>query len=181
MEEKLLIKECINRDIKAFEKLILNYEAKIYNMCFYLLKNREDALDASQEVCIKIYKSIEKFKGESKFATWVYRITYNTCMDLLKKRKNEFSYDDVIDYELHREDRIESIIESRELKYDLKESIMKLNDDYRMIIILRDIEGLSYQEISEILNIESGTVKSRLFRAREALRNELIKRGVLRR
>lgn len=181
MEERRLIIGSMERDEEAFEKLILSYEGKIYNMCFYLLKNKEDAMDASQEVCIKIYKSIDKFKGESKFSTWIYRITYNTCIDFIKKRKNELSYDDVIDTDTHRDDRIEDIIESKELKYEIKRCIMKLSEDFRTIVIFRDIEGLSYQEIAEILNIEVGTVKSRLNRAREALRNELIKSGIVRR
>lgn len=181
MEERRLIIGSMERDEEAFEKLILSYEGKIYNMCFYLLKNKEDAMDASQEVCIKIYKSIDKFKGESKFSTWIYRITYNTCIDFIKKRKNELSYDEVIDTDTHRDDRIEDIIESKELKYEIKRCIMKLSEDFRTIVIFRDIEGLSYQEIAEILNIEVGTVKSRLNRAREALRNELIRSGIVRR
>lgn len=87
MEERELIYRCQQNDIDAFEKLILTYEKKIYNLCYYMLKNMEDAKDASQEVSLKIYKSIQKFKGESKFSTWVYRITYNTCMDYIKKEK----------------------------------------------------------------------------------------------
>lgn len=182
MEERRLIIGSMERDEEAFEKLIQNYEGKIYNMCFYLLKNKEDAMDATQDVCIKIYKSIDKFKGDSKFSTWIYRITYNTCIDFIKKRKNELSYDEVIDNDdTHRDSRIEDIIESKELKLEIKRCIMKLSDDFRTIVIFRDIEGLSYQEISEILNIEVGTVKSRLNRAREALRNELIKCGIVRR
>lgn len=179
MEERELISRCKKNDMDAFESLILSYEKKIYNLCFYMLKNKDDALDASQEVSIKIYKSIDKFKGESKFSTWVYRITYNTCMDYIKKRRDELSYDDVINPETHVDSRIEGIIETRELQYEIKKCILKLSNDFRTIIILRDINGLSYQEIADILNIEIGTVKSRLNRARETLRNELIKCGIV--
>lgn len=181
MEEKILIEKCINRDSSAFESLILKYEGKIYNMCYYLLKNREDASDASQEVCIKIYKSINKFKGDSKFSTWIYRITYNTCLDYIKKRKDELSYEEVLSTDSNVESKTEGIIEARELKFELKRCILKLNNDFKTVIILRDIEGLSYQEIADVLNIEVGTVKSRINRAREAFKNELIKSGIVRR
>lgn len=180
MEERILIEKSINKDQKAFESLISMYESKIYNMCFYLLKNREDAADASQEVCIKIYKSINKFKGDSKFSTWIYRITYNTCLDHIKKRKDELSFEEVISTDGPLTSKTEGIIEARELKFELKRCILKLNNDFKTVIILRDIDGLSYLEISEILNIEVGTVKSRLNRAREALKNELIKSGIVR-
>lgn len=180
MEERILIEKCINKDEIAFESLIVKYESKIYNLCFYLLKNKEDALDASQEVCIKIYRAINKFKGDSKFSTWIYRITYNTCLDYIKKRKDELSFDEIISTENGIESKTEGIIESRELKLELKRCILKLNNDFKSVIILRDIEGLSYQEIAEVLSIEVGTVKSRLNRAREALKNELVKSGIVR-
>lgn len=181
MDEQLLIERSKQNDINAFEKLILAYESKIYNLCFYILKNKEDALDAAQEVSIKIFKSIGKFKGDSKFSTWVYRITYNTCIDHVKKRKDDIPYDDFIDSEHTAHNKMDDLIESRELKQEIKNCIMKLNEDFRTIIILRDIDGLSYQEIANILNIEVGTVKSRLSRARETLKNELIKNGIVRR
>lgn len=173
--------ECIKGNEKSYEKLITAYEGKIYNMCCYMLKNKEDAMDASQEVCIKIFKYIKKFKGDSKLSTWIYRITYNTCIDFIKKSRNDVSIDDVIALDSHKDSSVENIIESREMKLEIKRCIKKLSEDFKAIIILRDIEGLTYNEISEILNIEVGTVKSRLNRAREALRNELIKSGVVRR
>jgi RNA polymerase sigma-70 factor (ECF subfamily) len=181
MEELQLIELCKQNDVYAFEQLILAYETKIYNLCFYVLKNKDDAMDASQEVCIKIFKSISKFKGDSKFSTWVYRVTYNTCIDYIKKRKEDIPYDDVINIETGDDNKVDSIVEAKELKQEIKNCIMNLNEDFRAIIILRDIEGLSYQEISGILNIEVGTVKSRLSRARENLKNQLIKNNVVRR
>ena len=84
MEELELILRCKKNDFDAFEELISIYESKIYNLCFYILKNKEDAMDASQEVCLKIYKSIAKFKGDSKFSRWIYRVTHNTCLDLVR-------------------------------------------------------------------------------------------------
>lgn len=180
MEERDLILKCQNKDLTAFENLISQYENSIYNLCFYVLKNREDALDASQEACIKVYKSISNFRGNSKISTWIYRITYNTCMDYIKKRKdNCISYEEAAVYE-DSKNKVEAIYEKLELKKLVKKCILKLNEDYRTVIILRDINGLSYQEISEILGLEMGTVKSRISRARDALKNELIKNGVKR-
>ncbi|TDT61185.1 RNA polymerase sigma factor [Fonticella tunisiensis] len=180
MDEVTLVEKCRSRDLKALEELFILYEKKIYNLCFYTLKNSEDAMDAAQEACLKIYKSIDRFKGESKLSTWIYRITYNTCMDYIKKKKNCTCFDDVPEQSLSVE-KVESLIENRELRQDIKRCIMALNDDFRTIILLRDINGLSYQEISDVLGIQVGTVKSRLSRAREALKAELIKCGIIRR
>lgn len=179
MEESYIIKRCQMGDIKAFEELIKAYEGKIYNMCLYTLHNKEDALDVTQEVFIKVYRSIGKFKGQSKLSTWIYRIAYNTCLDCLKKRKEELSYEEAILVKEKEVGGVEGIIEARELIQDIKGCIMKLGDEFRTIILLRDIQGLSYREISEILNIQVGTVKSRLSRAREALKMELFKNGII--
>ena len=102
-------------------------------------------------------------------------------MDYVKKRKDDIPYDDFIDTESNEDNKIEGIIETKELKQEIRSCIMNLSEDFRTIIILRDIDGLSYQEIAGILKIEVGTVKSRLSRARENLKNELIKNGVVRR
>lgn len=180
MEERKLIERCRENDRDAFETLILSYEKKIYNLCFYMVKNKEDAFDLTQEAAIKIYKSISKFKGESKFSTWVYRITYNTCLDFIKRKKDELPYDDMIINESNINYKMDNVIESKETKMLIRKCIMQLSNDYRTVIILRDISGLSYKEISDILQIEVGTVKSRINRARQALKNELIKNGITR-
>ncbi|EYE89211.1 DNA-directed RNA polymerase subunit sigma [Fervidicella metallireducens AeB] len=180
MEEMELIERCKNKDLLAFEKLFSIYENKIYNLSYYTLKNKEDARDVTQDVCLKIYKSIEKFQGNSKISTWIYRITYNTCIDYLKKKKAEISFEEASKFEIDNEYRVESIVEKNEIKNIIKKCILRLSNDHRTIIILRDINGLSYQEISEILGLEIGTVKSRINRAREALKNELTKTGIRR-
>lgn len=180
MNEKELIDRCKNDDIDAYEKLILQYEKKIYNICFYVLKNREDAFDITQEVALKIYKSIKTFKGDCKLSTWIYRISHNACLDFLRRKKDVVSYEDVIAADKFLEDNVENTIENREFKIEFKRCVMSLSDDFKTVIILRDIEGLSYQEIAEILNLEIGTVKSRLNRARAALKKELIISGVVR-
>ncbi|CCC57844.1 RNA polymerase sigma factor [Caloramator australicus] len=180
MEETLLIQQCKENDIDAFESLFKQYENKIYNIAYYILKNEHDAMDVTQEVALKIYRSISNFKGDSKLSTWIYRITYNTCLDYIKKRKEDLSLDEYIAIEGETIDNTEDTYESNELRNIIKNCILKLNEDFRTIIVLRDVHGFSYQEIAGILNIEVGTVKSRLNRAREALKKELIKNGIVR-
>ena len=180
MEETILIQQCKDNDIDAFESLIKKFEGKIYNIAFYMLKNEHDAYDVTQEVALKIYKSISTFKGDSKLSTWIYRITYNACLDYIKKRKDDLSLDEFIAVEDGKFEKAENVIETKELRETIKKCILKLNEDFRTIIVLRDIQGFSYQEISDILDIEVGTVKSRLSRAREALKRELINNGIQR-
>lgn len=178
--EKDLVNRSKSGDVEAFEELIMSYEKKIYNMALRMTNNREDASDIAQEVCIKIFKSINTFKENSSFSTWVYRITSNVCIDEMRKRKNVVhltltnSSDE--EYELPVEDKgklPEEIVESRERVGLLKGYIQELAPDYKMMIILRDIQGYSYEEISKMLNINMGTVKSRLNRARNLLKDKL--------
>jgi RNA polymerase sigma-70 factor, ECF subfamily len=179
MDDFEIVERCRRGDLDSFEVLFLKYEKKIYNLCYYTLQNKEDALDASQETCLKIYKSIDKYKGESKLSTWIYRVAYNTCLDYLKRRKQEISYDETILISDKSDDKAEQVFESRELRHDIKMCILRLSEEFRTIVLLRDINGLSYQEIAEVLCVQVGTVKSRLNRAREALRTELIKNGIM--
>lgn len=178
--EKELVDRSKKGDTDAFEKLIISYEKKIFNIALRMTGNREDASDIAQEVCIKIYKSINSFKENSSFSTWVYRITSNVCIDEMRKRKNVISLTGTgpndEDYELPVEDKgrlPEEIVESRETIRMLKKCIQELAPEYRIIIILRDIQGYSYEEISRILEINMGTVKSRLSRARNLLKDKL--------
>lgn len=181
--EKELVDRSKKGDIEAFEKLIMSYEKKIFNIALRMTGNREDASDIAQEVCIKIYKSINSFKENSSFSTWVYRITSNVCIDEMRKRKNVISLTGTgrndEDYELPVEDKgrlPDQIVEDRENMDMLKKCIQELAPEYRIIIILRDIQGYSYEEISRILDLNMGTVKSRLNRARNLLKDKLKKR-----
>jgi RNA polymerase sigma-70 factor (ECF subfamily) len=178
--EKELVQKSRNGDIDAFEKLIQAYEKRIFNIALKMVGNREDASDIAQEVCIKIYKSIGSFKESSSFSTWVYRITSNVCIDQLRKRKSNIvpltmSSDDG-EYELPvaSNDRLpEDIVESRELSNLIKSCILELVPEQKIIITLRDIYGHSYEDIAKILNISMGTVKSRLNRARNTLKDKI--------
>jgi RNA polymerase sigma factor (sigma-70 family) len=186
LKEKLLIQKAKKGDEKSFESLILGCQNKAYNIALRYLKNEEDALDALQESFIKIFRHLNSFKEDSRFDTWVYRIVVNTCNDMLRKNSNQKITDSIF----KAEDDKETIIEipdstsSPEEVYDKKEKsvyilncLEKLNRDQKEIIVLRDVQGFSYEEISAILECSVGTVKSRINRSRLKLREILLEQN----
>ncbi|MBQ7399056.1 MAG: sigma-70 family RNA polymerase sigma factor [Clostridia bacterium] len=167
----------------AFEILVRKYE-KLVSTCVYsIVGNPEDTMDISQETFLKVYKSIGSFKGDSEFSTWLYRIAKNTALDFVRRRKqNTVSIDssgeenegfDIPDESTSASPEKKAL--QNEKKEILKKAMEKLSDEHREIIILRDLNDYSYEAIASMLEIEVGTVKSRLFRAREALRKILLK------
>lgn len=183
-KEQKFIKKCVNGDLKAFDELIEKYEKTAYNIAFRMLKNPEDAMDVSQEAFIKVFKSIKTFNFESAFSTWLYRIVTNTCLDFLRKRNtNVYSIDNPIhtdEGEIERDipdesDTPEELLEKKLTKELVNNSISKLDENHRVVIILRDIQGFSYEEISKIIDCSIGTVKSRINRARKNLKDIIVK------
>lgn len=181
--EKLLIKKSKKGDIFAFEELINNYEKKAYNIAYRMMNNEEDAKDMTQEALIKIYKSIKSFREESTFSTWLYRIVTNVCLDELRRRKkmetipleiNTEGDKGTIRFEIGADEETpEDLYEQAELRQVILSMINSLKEDYRTVIILRDMQGFSYEEISIILGCSLGTIKSRINRARNALKDKL--------
>lgn len=182
--ERLLLERARSGDIEAFELLVEGYQKKVFNIALRMLGNHDDAYDLAQEVFIRIYKSIKNFKEQSTFSTWIYRITTNVCLDELRKRKNKnniVSLDEEVkldDSEVKRQvedDRPlpEAIVEKAELKEIVTDAIKKLKDEHKIAIVLRDIQGFSYEEIARIIKCPEGTVKSRINRARQALKEIL--------
>ena len=184
VEEKL-IKKAQKGNVKAFEKLILQHEDHIYAIAIKVLKNETDAYDAAQEICLKIYQKMNQFKFESAFSTWIHRLAVNTAIDeyrkLKRKNKREYSYDKPItedgntmkDFIRDKQDTPETGSIRKEQIQMVWEALDQLKDEQKNIIIMKDIQGQSYQEISESLKINMGTVKSRLARSRIALKNVL--------
>jgi RNA polymerase sigma-70 factor, ECF subfamily len=183
--EKYLLHQSKNGDMAAFEQLIEGYQKKVFNIALRMLGNPDDASEVAQEVFIRVYKSVKNFKEESSFSTWIYRITTNTCLDELRKRKNKEHIS--LDEDIHHEDgdmkrQVEDsrptpdiIAEKNELRKIVKLAINSLSEDHRIVIILRDIQDLSYEEIAKIVKCPEGTVKSRINRARSELK-EILKR-----
>ena len=181
--ERWLIEESRKGNVDAFEELIKGYKKSAYNIALRVMRNAEDAEDASQEALIKIFKNISSFNMESTFKVWMYRVVVNTCIDF-KRRKNvnTLSIDETIDLgsgrEIQREIPDESnnpdaLIERNYNTQLVNDAINMLEDDFKTIIILRDIKGFTYDEISQILSCNLGTVKSRLSRARKRLKELL--------
>ncbi|MDR2087945.1 MAG: sigma-70 family RNA polymerase sigma factor [Clostridiales Family XIII bacterium] len=178
-EERQLIEEAKNGNESSFEALILSCKKKAWNIAFQYMRNENDAMDALQESFIKIYRNLNSFKGDSRFDTWVHRITVNTCKDMLRKNEkyklNDSLYTTGEDGDYLREfpdaePGPEDAVMMSELASELLRCVDMLPPDHRDVIILRDIRNLSYDEISEILDASLGTVKSRINRARGNLR-----------
>ncbi len=188
LRERLLIRRLRDRDEQAFREVVAAHRDRVFNLCYRMLGNREEAEDVSQEVFITIFKSIDSFRGDSKFSTWLYRITANHCKNRIKylarrydRQKSE--YDERIlrqgtESQLTaptQSPRPDKHLEGVELERIMQECLATLDEDQRVLIVLCDIEELSYAEICEITGLRVGTVKSRLHRARKALRRKIQK------
>ncbi|MBB6214934.1 RNA polymerase sigma-70 factor (ECF subfamily) [Anaerosolibacter carboniphilus] len=181
-----LIEKSKQGDVESFEMLIKSYQTLAYNIAFRMLGNVEDASDATQEALVKVFKSIHSFQGQSSFSTWLYRIVTNTCLDELRKRKRQkvYSYHNPVEMEDGEIDRdvvdpnssTEEIFEKKEEIKSIQDAIQALPEQHKTVIILRDIKGLSYEQISEILDCPQGTIKSRISRARLALKDIITNR-----
>lgn len=185
-EDILLINQFINGNISTFDKLVHKYKNIVFNLCFKILYNYEDAEDCSQEVFIKVYNAIKTFKFNSSFKTWLYTIALNTCRNRLKSleyrfRKNKISLNTNINpagnpIEIHIPDNSYSpndSLNNKEMENSILKTINSLPDKYKILVILKDVEEKSYDEIVTMTGLKIGTVKSILFRAREKLRVKL--------
>ena len=178
MEESRLIRRASDGDAGAFNTLMGMHERRMYAVALRMCKTPEDAQDCLQEAMLRIYRSIAGFKAQSSFSTWVYRITMNTCLDELRKRKNRpgTSLDDLLETGWSPADPGESpeghAVRS-EVRVSLQQFIAELPEDIRAAVVMRDIQGYSYEEISQILDANLGTIKSRISRGRERLREKI--------
>ena len=185
-EELIIIKQVLGGDTAAFEELVLSYQDKMYSLSLRMTGNQDDAYDMIQEAFLKAYTNLANFRGDSKFSVWLYRLTSNVCIDFLRKRKRKptssLTYinedNEPQDLELPDERFVpDTIAERNELREAVARGMESLADEYRQILVLREINGLSYNEIGEALELEVGTVKSRIFRARKRLVEILMKDG----
>lgn len=173
--ERNLIERAKKGDFNSYRQLVERYESRLYSVCYGILRNREDALDALQEVLLKVYYSLKKFKGESGLYVWMYRIAVNKSLDFHRARKRvrnvvnkvkDVSSDNTQFYE---EDTPADYSLHIELKHMINKAIQELPEQQKSVIILREIEGLSYQEIAKVIGCSQGTVMSRLFYGRKKL------------
>lgn len=173
-----LVEDAVRGDARAFEILMETHESRMYAVALRMCQNREDAQDCLQEAMIRVYKALPTFKGESSFSTWAYRITMNTCLDDLRRKKNKTasSLDALLDLgwsPADEENTPERKFSQTEAKREISRAIQSLPEDMRAAIVLRDIHGFSYEEIASMLSINIGTIKSRISRGREKLREIL--------
>lgn len=181
--EKLLITKAQAGDPLAFEELISMHQKNIFSIAYRIAGNHEDASDMAQEVLIKIFRNLDQFKGNSKFSTWLYRVATNTCLDMRKKIMKHSAYS--LDQELETDEGSilteiqddsptpEQHAEQSVVQKAINTAISNLNDQHKKVIILRDVQGFSYEEIADMLSCSVGTVKSRINRARAQLKKIL--------
>jgi len=174
-----LVKRAQQEDTVAYDELIRRYQERIYATVYHMTSNHEDANDLTQETFIKAYRALKSFKGDSSFYTWVYRIAVNKTINFLKQRKNRvhMSLNDMDFNTEHNPDLVALISDKTprrdlnlaELQEKLNAALQKLSEQHRMVVTLHDIQGLSHEEIGKIMDCNVGTVRSRLFYARQQM------------
>ena len=182
-EITLLIQKAQKGDTNAFGTLVASYEKFIFNVACKMFSNSEDASDIAQEALIKAYKNIDKFDFNSSFSTWLYRITVNACIDEMRRRKGRESISiDAEDEEsglaLQIEDTYlgaEERVIQNETVSEVRAAIDKLSEEHKTVIILRDLQDMTYEQVAQTLDLSIGTVKSRLARARKSLKDIILK------
>ena len=182
-----LVQRAKQGDEDSFAALVEQNQGRIYNLALRMTGNPDDALELSQEAFLNAWKGLGKFQGESSFATWLYRLTSNVCIDFLRREKRRTALSMTISLDDEEEARQAELpderfpphveAERRERQEALRAGLNTLSAEHRRVLILRELEGLSYGEIAQVLGLEEGTVKSRIARARLALRNYLKKQG----
>ncbi|MEJ2210362.1 MAG: sigma-70 family RNA polymerase sigma factor [Anaerolineae bacterium] len=186
MDEDALIAAAQKGDVRAFNQLVVLYQGLAYNVAYRILNDPDAAADATQDAFLSAFKAMSRFRGGS-FKSWVLRIVTNACYDQLrvKQRRPTSSLDDLpveADHTFYLEDTSEQpdeFVERQELNRVIQAGINQLPAEQRLVLVLSDVQGLSYQEVAEVLDISLGTVKSRLSRGRAKVRNFLLEKGEL--
>lgn len=183
--DEVLVKQAQEGNRAALCELIRRYERKTYNLAFRLMGNHADASDAAQEALVRVYTRIDRFRGDAAFSTWLFRVVTNTCLDELRRRGrlNCASLDEPVNTDeglVPRQGAVDydtplDQVQRGEVQEAVQRAISRLPDDYRVVVVLRDLQEYSYQQIAVYLGTSLGTVKSRLHRARQALRVILAK------
>ena len=184
MTENELVQAARRGDDRAFEELVRTYEKKVYHLALRMCGNQEDAYEVAQEAFLSAWRGMKFFRGDSSFSTWLYRLTSNAAIDFMRRERRQNAPDSVSldDEEVYTEpaDSAPSPhqqAERSELRQALAEGLRTLSPEHRQVLLLRELQGLSYEEIAQALDLDLGTVKSRIARAREKLRKYLVSSG----
>src|SRR4051812_29687094 len=180
-----LVKKCQDGDPEAFDELVVRYRTRVFGMIYNMVHSEQDAWDLAQDSFVKAWKSIKRFRGQSSFYTWIYRIVMNVTIDWLRKKQIKAGgaeFDDSIQLKdvdpasktLPKPDAVPlETLEQREIRAEIDKAIAQLSPEHRAVILMKEIEGMQYHEIAESLGCSIGTVMSRLFYARKKLQNLL--------
>jgi RNA polymerase sigma-70 factor (ECF subfamily) len=179
-EVRNLVREAKDGDLGAYDELVRRHQERIYGLCYHMTSNHEDAHDLAQDAFVKAWQAIRSFKGDASFYTWVYRIAVNTCLNHLKTKRNRSLHLSLNDLEINPENDpdLVALVSERtprrdaglsELHQRLNESMLKLSEEHRAVVTLHDIQGMPHDEIAKVLGVNPGTVRSRLFYARQQL------------
>ncbi|MBC8096510.1 MAG: sigma-70 family RNA polymerase sigma factor [Akkermansiaceae bacterium] len=182
-DESVLVARARTGDMRAYDDLVQRYQQRIYATVYHMTSNHEDANDLAQEAFIKAFQALKSFKGGSSFYTWVYRIAVNKTINFLKQRKNRnhMSLDD-LDFNAENDPDLVALVSDKtprrdanlaELQEKLNEAMQRLSEQHRLVVTLHDVQGLSHEEIAKIMDCNIGTVRSRLFYARQQLQGYL--------
>jgi RNA polymerase sigma-70 factor (ECF subfamily) len=182
-DEIALVRRAQDGEMSAYDELVRRYQERIYATIYHMTSNHEDANDLAQDTFIKAYQALKSFKGGSSFYTWVYRIAVNKTINFLKQRKNraQMSLND-LDFNAEHDPDLVALISDKtprreaglaELQEKLNEAMLKLSDYHRLVVTLHDVQGMSHEEIAKIMDCNIGTVRSRLFYARQQLQSYL--------
>lgn len=187
MTEQELVLRAQQGDDEAFAQLMRDNEKRIYNLTLRMTGNPEDAMDLAQDTFLNAWKGLKFFKGDSAFSTWLYRLASNACIDFLRKQKRRQDICVPLAADSEENDRLPEVpddrfrpdtqLEQQELRRAMEHGLGQLSLEHRQVLVMREVNGLSYQEIGDILDLEAGTVKSRIARARISLRKILLKSG----
>lgn len=173
-----LVRACLSGDQKAFETLVRKYEKPIYNLALRMLKDRDDAADVAQTVFVKAYQKLDSFDESHEFFSWVYRIAINESINFKKRTKRLDEYESGVSAALQANQ--EQAHGAEVLRDEMIDAIERLTMDYQMVIVLRHFHDFSYEEMAEVLSVPEKTVKSRLFTARQQLKEILATKGITR-
>ena len=185
-EELALVRRVQSGELDAFEDLVRAHEKTVYNLALRMTGNPQDAEDMAQEAFLKAYRSLPDFRGESKFSVWLYRIVSNVCLDHLRRQNRRPASSLTVEDEEGEEQQWdvpdesqspERLLEQKLTREAVRKGLAALPEDQRQILLLREIRGMSYEEIADTLDLEPGTVKSRIFRARKRLAAFLLQEG----
>ena len=173
-DDAMLVEACLRGDRNAFDKLVDRYEGPLFSAAYRITGSVEDAMDATQNAFVNAYEKLHTFDPSYRFFSWIYRIAVNQSLNLVGRRRDQTTfYEDAPAAEPNPSE----IFESTEIRGHLKQALLELEPHYRTVIVLKHLEGFSYREIGELLDIPEKTVKSRLFTARQRLRVTLTERG----